>query len=87
MSDPGEPPFAVLVFDMAKTGEPDGEQLISGFATLDAATSYAIARVRASVEELRKPGIAAAELRRPKQLRIIQRIEPTYSAATPFTSR
>ncbi|MGX9146132.1 hypothetical protein [Mesorhizobium sp. 128a] len=26
MSDPGEPPFAVLVFDMAKTGEPDGEQ-------------------------------------------------------------
>eukprot|EP01035_Chromulina_nebulosa_P059802 gene59802-81818_t len=48
---------------MAKTGEPDGEHLVSGFGTLDAASSYAIARVRASVEELRKPGIAAAELR------------------------
>lgn len=48
---------------MAKTGEPDDERIISGFETLDAATSYAIARVRASVEELRKPGMAAAELR------------------------
>jgi hypothetical protein len=64
MSEPGEPPFAVLVFDMARTGEPDGEHLISGFGTLEAATNYAIARVRASVEELRKPGIAAAELRK-----------------------
>ena len=63
MSEPGEPPFTVLVFDMARTGEPDGEHLVSGFDTLEAATSYAIARVRASVEELRKPGIAAAELR------------------------
>lgn len=48
---------------MARTGEPDGERLICGFDTLEAATAYAIARVRASVEELRKPGIAAAELR------------------------
>ena len=63
MSDPGEPPFTVLVFDMAKTGAPDGEHLVSGFETLDEASAYAIARVRASVEELRKPGIAPAELR------------------------
>lgn len=63
MSDPGEPPFAVLVFDMAKTGEPDGERLVSGFGTLEAARAYAIAQVRASVEELRKPGITAVELR------------------------
>ena len=63
MAEPGEPPFAVLVFDMVKTGEPDGERLVSGFDTLDAATAYAIARVRASVEELRKPGITAVELR------------------------
>ncbi|MER9688458.1 hypothetical protein [Mesorhizobium sp. M0139] len=68
MSNPGEPPFAVLVFDMAKTGEPDGEHVVSGFDTLEAATSYAIARVRASVEELRKPGIATAELRQLWQL-------------------
>jgi hypothetical protein len=63
MAEPGAPPFTVLVFDMARTGEPDGEHLVPGFETLDAATAYAIARVRASVEELRKPGIAAAELR------------------------
>ncbi|ESX11034.1 hypothetical protein NKJ16_03625 [Mesorhizobium sp. M0179] len=60
MPDQREPPFTVVVFDMAKTGE----HVVSGFETLDAATSYAIGRVRASVEELRKPGIAAAELRR-----------------------
>src|SRR3954471_21993719 len=59
MSDQREPPFTVVVFDMAKTGE----HVVSGFETLEAATSYAIARVRASVEELRKPGIATAELR------------------------
>ncbi|QPC94256.1 hypothetical protein [Mesorhizobium sp. INR15] len=63
MSDPGEPPFTVLVFDMARTGKPDGEHQISGFGTLEDATAYAIARVRGSVEELRKPGITAAELR------------------------
>ncbi|WP_095088244.1 hypothetical protein [Mesorhizobium sophorae] len=63
MSEPGDPPFTVLVFDMARTGEPDSEHLVPGFGTLEAATAYAVARVRASVEELRKPGIAAAELR------------------------
>ncbi len=54
--------FSVLVFDMARTGEPDGEHLVRGFRDLETAQAYAQARVRASVEELRKPGIAAAEL-------------------------
>ena len=63
MPPPADPPFSVLVFDMAKTAEPDGEHLVRGFPTLETATAYAIARVRASVEELRKPGIAGAELR------------------------
>lgn len=35
MSDPSGPPFAVLVFDMDRTGEPDGEHLISGFVCHD----------------------------------------------------
>ncbi len=55
--------FAVLVFDMSRTGEPDGERIVDGFATLADARRYAEARVRASVEELRKPGGSAAELR------------------------
>jgi hypothetical protein len=55
--------FSVLVFDMARTGEPDGEHLVSGFASLETARNYAQARVRASVEELRKPDQSAAELR------------------------
>ena len=55
--------FSVLVFDMAHTGKPDGEHLVSGFATREAARAYSEARVRASVEELRKPGQDTAELR------------------------
>lgn len=56
------PEYSVLVFDMARTGEPDGEHLVRGFRNLETAQAYAQARVRASVEELRKPGISAAEL-------------------------
>ena len=59
MSDPGQPPFTVFVFDMARTGEPDGEHPVSGFETLEAATAYAIARVRASAETVRCPVLAA----------------------------
>lgn len=55
--------YSVLVFDMALTGEPNGEHVVSGFPTVEAARAYAEARVRSSVEELRKPGIAASELR------------------------
>ena len=56
-------PYSVLVFDMAHTHD-DGEHVVSGFATLDDARLYARRRTRASVEELRKPGLADAELRR-----------------------
>jgi hypothetical protein len=57
-------PYSVLVFDMAHTGLEDGEHIVPGFATLDAARLYARRRTRASVEELRKPGIAPADLRK-----------------------
>ena len=55
---------SVLVFDMAHTGLDDGEYVVSGFSTIEAARLYARRRTRASVEELRKPGIAPADLRR-----------------------
>jgi hypothetical protein len=55
--------FSVLVFDMWRTGWPDGEYLVPGFASVVEARAYAEARVRASVEELRKPNQSAAELR------------------------
>lgn len=48
---------------MAHTGAPDGEQIVPGFTDVAAARAYAEARIRASVEELRKPGQTAAELR------------------------
>ena len=54
---------SVLVFDMARTGEPDGERLVSGFDGIDAARAYCEARVRSSVEELRSPGRSASDLR------------------------
>jgi hypothetical protein len=56
-------PYSVLVFDMAHAGHDDGEHVVSGFVTLDDARLYAHRRSRASLEELRKPGIADAELR------------------------
>ncbi len=59
----GQETHSVIVFDMARTGEPDGEHLIAGFPSLEAAKAYAEARTRASVEELRAPGQSAAELR------------------------
>lgn len=54
--------FSVLIFDMALTGEPDGERRIDGFATPAAARAYAEARMRSSVEELRSDNQTAAEL-------------------------
>lgn len=56
------PEFSVLVFDMARTGEPDGERTIAGFETMEAATAYAAARVRSSIEELRNEGQTPEEL-------------------------
>jgi len=55
--------FSVLVFDMACNGEPDGERRVCGFSSVEAARIYAETRVRASLEELRKPGQSEAELR------------------------
>jgi hypothetical protein len=63
MTDDPKPVFSVHVFDMAHHGEDDGDWLVEGFDTLAAARAYAEARMRASVEELRKPGISAEELR------------------------
>jgi hypothetical protein len=54
--------FSVLVFDMARTGEPDGERQIDGFSTAAAARAYAEARMRASLEELRTENQTASEL-------------------------
>lgn len=54
---------SILIFDMAHTGQPDGERIVTGFADIPAARAYAEARVRSSVEELRRPGQSAAELR------------------------
>lgn len=55
--------LSVLVFDMAHTGRQDGERIVPGFADIAAARAYAEARIRSSVEELRKAGQPAAELR------------------------
>ncbi|MFI0845423.1 hypothetical protein [Mesorhizobium sp. IMUNJ 23232] len=60
---PADQEFSVLVFDMAHRGEPDAERIVPGFGSLAEARAYAEARVRSSVEELRKQGIAAGELR------------------------
>lgn len=56
------PEFSVLVFDMARTGEPDGERTIVGFESMEAATAYAAARVRSSIEELRNENQTPEEL-------------------------
>jgi hypothetical protein len=55
--------FAVLVLDMAHTGEDDDGRVIDGFASFADARAYAEARMRASVEELRSAGQSADQLR------------------------
>jgi hypothetical protein len=62
MTSAAETSFTAAVIDMARKGAPDCDSLVPGFATLDDATAYAIARVRASVEALRKPGLTAPQL-------------------------
>jgi hypothetical protein len=59
------PEYSVLVFDMASTGQPDGERMVHGFRDLATARAYSEARLHPSLEELRKPGITAVELSRP----------------------
>lgn len=51
--------YSVLVLDMARCHDPDGERVVQGFATLEAARAYAETRTRASVEELRGDKTAA----------------------------
>jgi hypothetical protein len=55
--------YAVLVIDMAHTGDEDGGRLIAGFAGIAEARAYAEARPRASVEELRAENQSAGDLR------------------------
>ena len=55
--------FAVLVIDMAHTGDAEGSSVVDGFASFAAARAYAEARTRASLEELRGEDQSAAALR------------------------
>ena len=61
---PGDQTWSVLVFDMSRTGEPDGERIIPGFESLAAANAYAEARMRSSVEELRNDAASPDDIRR-----------------------
>jgi hypothetical protein len=56
--------YSVLVFDMAHSHDEEGEHVVKGFATEEAAQAYAEARVRASVEELRGENASPGEIRR-----------------------
>lgn len=60
---PSDRTFSVLVLDMAHTHDPESEQTVHGFATVEAARAYAEARTRDSVEELRGKGKSPAEIR------------------------
>ena len=55
--------WSVLVLDMARYQDEEGERTVGGFGSFEAARDYARRRVVASLEELRKPGQTAAELR------------------------
>jgi hypothetical protein len=50
--------------DMSHYADEEGEMTVSGFPTREEAIDYARRRVRASVEELRKPDQSAEELKR-----------------------
>ncbi len=56
--------YSVLVVDMARYADPEGERAVGGFETFEAAKAYARHLVRRSVEDLRAPGQPAGELRR-----------------------
>lgn len=61
---PNDHTWSVLVFDMARTGEPDGERRVPGFDSIDKARAYAEARMRSSVEELRSEDASPDAIRR-----------------------
>jgi ADP-ribose pyrophosphatase YjhB (NUDIX family) len=58
--DREQPPrtYFVRVFDNFHRTDPDEQFEVEGFPTLAAARAYALARVRSSVEGLRKPGLS-----------------------------
>lgn len=55
--------FAVVVLDMFHYQDPEEEQTISGFPTLEIAREYARRRTRDSVEEQRTESTSPADLR------------------------
>lgn len=55
--------WSVLVLDMARYQDEEGERTVGGFESFEAARDYARGRVAGSLAELHKPGQAAAELR------------------------
>ena len=55
--------WQVLVFDLAKYQDAEGERTVGGFESFEAARDYARRRVTASLRELYKRGQRAAELR------------------------
>jgi hypothetical protein len=59
---------AVLVYDNSEMGDEDAGHQVSGFPSFEVAKEYARRRVRASLEEVRTPGIAAEGLRRQWEL-------------------
>lgn len=60
---PAHDTWSVLVMDLYHYMDPDEETVVSGFASWDEARAYARARTWSSVEELRKPGMSAEELK------------------------
>ena len=50
---PDEREWAVLVMDLGRHQDPEGETLVEGFPTYQQAKEYAKRRTRASVEEVR----------------------------------
>jgi hypothetical protein len=55
--------YSVLVTDNYRAPQEGASVLVTGFATLEAATEYARRRTRASVEELRSSGDGADDVR------------------------
>ena len=77
--------FQVLVIDMSHYGDEEGERRVSGFPSRDEAIEYARRRIRDSIEELRKPNQAIAELKKLWLLYGEDALvpgDPAYSAAS-----
>ena len=55
--------WAVLVMEMGRYQDEEGESMVGGFASFERAREYARRRTRDSLEGLRKTGQTAEELR------------------------